>query len=109
MPEIAAPLPLVRKLDEMEARYAQLQESLNDPAVTSSGPRMVAISKESGQLEPVVSKYRDYKNAARQGEDLKGMLSDAEMGELATAELPEAHAKANELLESLKDEFVAAE
>jgi len=109
MAEAAAPLPLLRKLDEMEGRYAQLQESLNDPAVTSSGAKMVAISKESGQLEPVVSKYRDYKNAVKQIEDLNGMLSDAEMGELAKAELPEAQGKAHDLLESLKDEFVAAE
>ncbi|HEX8050514.1 MAG TPA: peptide chain release factor 1, partial [Solirubrobacterales bacterium] len=35
--------------------------------------------------------------------------ADAEMAALAASELPDAEAKANDLLESLKDEFVAAE
>lgn len=34
---------------------------------------------------------------------------DAEMAELAAAELPDAQAKVSQMLEALKDEFVAAE
>jgi peptide chain release factor 1 len=104
--------PLIRKLSETERRSVELQESLNDPAVHSNPARLVAISKESGQLEPVVSKFREYKSAARQVEELTEMSAnkaDGEMAELAAAELPDAQAKADALLEELKDQFVAAE
>ena len=95
-----------------EKRFIELQESLGDTAVLSNPTRLVAASKESGQLEPLVSRFRQYKSAARQVEELTVMAAhkeDGEMAELAAAELPEARAKADALLEALKDEFVAAE
>ncbi|MGB7160800.1 MAG: peptide chain release factor 1 [Tepidisphaeraceae bacterium] len=104
--------PLLRKLDETAQRYASLQESLNDPAVLSNPQKMIPISRESGQLEPVVRRYQEYCKARDAVEELKQLSSnraDAEMAELAAAELPEAEAKADTLLEALKDEFVAAE
>jgi peptide chain release factor 1 len=101
--------PLIRKLAQTEKRFIELQDSLNDPAVLSNPPRLVSISKESGQLGPVVSKFREYKNAAKTVSDLNDMLKDPEMGEMARAELPDAEAKATALLEELKDQFVAAE
>src|SRR5437867_10161183 len=103
--------PLIRKLADTERRFSELQDSLNDPALLSNPARLVAASKESGQLEPVVTKFRDYKKIRQQVEELREMSaeSDIEMADLARAELPEAQARAEQLLESLKDEFVAAE
>jgi peptide chain release factor 1 len=110
--EKTADSPLIRRLSESERRLVELQESLNDPALLGNPTRLVATSKEAGQIEPVVTKFREYKSAARQVEELTEMSAnkaDAEMAELAAAELPEARAKADALLEELKDEFVAAE
>ncbi len=104
--------PLIRKLDELAGRFDELQASLNDPAVLSNPQRIVAASKEAGQLEMVVRKYRDYQKAAGAVDELRGLTenkADAEMSELAAAELPDAEAKANAMLEELKDEFLAAE
>ena len=108
-PPAAAAAPLLRKLDERAARYAELQESLNDPAVLAQPQRMVAASKEAGQLESVVGQYRAYRKAVENVAQLKEMATDREMAELAAAELPEAEAAATAILESLKDEFLAAE
>src|SRR5438874_11466887 len=101
--------PLIRKLSQTEKRFTDLQDSLNDPAVLTNPQRLVAASKESGQLAPVVSKFRQYKHAQKQLDDLREMSKDAEMAEMARAELPDAEAKATALLEELKDQFVAAE
>jgi peptide chain release factor 1 len=101
--------PLIRKLSETEKRFLELQESLNDTALLSNPQKLVAVSKESGQLEPVVSRFREYKHAQKQLADLHEMTKDAEMAEMARAELPDAEAKADQLLEELKDQFVAAE
>jgi peptide chain release factor 1 len=107
-----APAPLIRKLDEKLNLFNELEDQLNDPVVLSNSQRLVAISKEKGQLEPVVGKYREYRKAADAVAELKQLAAnkaDNEIAELAASEVPEAEAKANAILESLKDEFVAAE
>jgi peptide chain release factor 1 len=104
--------PLLRKLTEMAARFAELQESLNDPVLLTNPQKLVATSKEAGQLETIVSKYRDYQKAIENVKSLQVMVAnkaDAEMAELAALELDEATGEAHGLLESLKDEFAAAE
>ena len=108
---LSAPPALLRKLDEMAARYDQLQDSLNDPAFVSNPQKMIAAGRETGQLEPVVAKYREYLKAVKQTGELTEMSAgaDAEMAALAAEELPSARAAAVELLEALKDQFIAAE
>jgi peptide chain release factor 1 len=104
--------PLFRKLDETVARLESLQASLHDPVFLSNSQRMVAASKEAGQLGPVVQRYTDYRKAeenTRQLQEMTQTKTDPEMAELAAAELPEAIAHARQLLEALKDEFLAAE
>jgi peptide chain release factor 1 len=103
---------LIRKLDEIAQRFDSLQSSLSDPEVQSNSQRIIAASKEAGQIEPVVGRYRDYQKAAQAVEELRSLAankSDAEMSELAAAELPDAQAKATAMMEALKDEFLAAE
>src|SRR3954468_3627118 len=92
----ASASPLLRKLDEIEQRLVALQDQLNDAAFVSNPTKLVAASKESGQIEPVVTKYRQYKQAATQVEELREMSggADREMADLAQAEFPEAQAKA---------------
>lgn len=104
--------PLLRKLDEVAARFEALQESLNNPATLSNSQKLIAASKEAGQLEPLVVRYREYQKARQNAEQLLEMSenrADRDMADLAAAELPEATAKADELMEALKDELLAAE
>jgi peptide chain release factor 1 len=104
--------PLIRKLDEMRQRHDALQASMNDPAVLSNPQKLVAASKESGKLEPVVSRFREYlktEQTIRELEEMAGNPAEAEMAQMAAAELPAARTRAAELLEGLKDELLAAE
>src|ERR1019366_7463170 len=112
VPMSQANAPLFRKLDETVSRLESLQASLHDPVFLSNSQRMVAASKEAGQLGPVVQRYTDYRKAeenTRQLQEMTQTKTAPEMAELAAAELPEAIAHATQLLESLKDEFLAAE
>ena len=107
-----APAALLRKLDEMTARLTGLRASLEDPAVLANHQKLASISKETGQLEPVVSRYSDYKKTLREVGELREMIAtrgDPEMAALAEAELPTAQENAARMLEGLKDELVAAE
>src|SRR4051812_35705152 len=103
--------PLIRKLDQVEKRYDEVEDQLNDPAIFGNSQKLVALNKERGSLESIVSQYRDYQKAEAQVAELREMAagSDAEMAGLAAAELPEAQAKAAAVMEALKDEFFAAE
>jgi peptide chain release factor 1 len=100
---------LLRMLEEKAQRFDQLREQMNDPAVLSNAPKLIAISKEAGQLEPVVNRYRQYLKVQTEAQDLRQMLQDPEMRDLAEAELPGVAASASAMLEALKDEFLAAE
>ncbi|QOV92285.1 peptide chain release factor 1 [Humisphaera borealis] len=107
----AEPTTLLRKLRETADRYEQIVDTLNDPATFSNSQKLVALTREKGSLEGVVGRYRDYLKVRDEVASLKEMSAggDAEMAELAAAELPDAQAKVSQMLEALKDEFVAAE
>jgi peptide chain release factor 1 len=103
--------PLIRKLDELTTKYRALQESLNDPAVLSNPQRMIAASKESGALESLATVYQTYTGLVRQLDELRELSKgpDAEMAELAALELDEKQVEAEQLIEKIKDELIAAE
>jgi len=103
------PTGLKRKLDESAARVAQITRELEKTEVMMNPHKLVPLSREQGQLSPVVERYRIFQGAVQEVEDLRQLLSDSEMGETAREELPAATERANELFESLKNEFVAAE
>ncbi len=107
--QTSAPPALIRKLDDSLRRYEELQSSMNDQAVLTNPQKLVAISKESGQLEPLVSKYKHYLKAQQEERDLHEMLKDPEMREMAEHDLPGVSSSVATYLEELKEEFVAAE
>ncbi|MGH7177499.1 MAG: PCRF domain-containing protein, partial [Tepidisphaeraceae bacterium] len=74
---------VIRKLDEHAARFAQLWQLMNDPGVLSNPQRIVAVSRESGQLEPLVEKYRAYQKLRDSLSGLRELTggADREMAE----------------------------
>src|SRR5215217_7100472 len=109
---VSAPPALLRKLEQMSQRHAELQNSLNDPAFVSKPQMMIAAIKEQGQLGPVVERYREFQEASKQVDELTAMSAaagDADMAALAAEELPGATAKALGMIEALKDQLIAAE
>ncbi|MGH7178735.1 MAG: peptide chain release factor 1 [Tepidisphaeraceae bacterium] len=102
---------LIRKLDEHAARFAQVRQQMNDPGVLSNPQRIVAVSRESGQLEPLVEKYREYQKLRDSLGGLRELTggADREMAELARSELATAELETQRLLGELQDEFLATE
>jgi peptide chain release factor 1 len=103
--------PLLRRLEEIQKRYLEIEDQLGDPSIFSNSQKLVSLNKERGAIESVVGRYREFRKAEAQVAELREMAAggDAEMAELAAAELPDAQAKVDAMMESLKDEFVAAE
>ncbi|MBM4397985.1 MAG: peptide chain release factor 1 [Deltaproteobacteria bacterium] len=78
----------MEKLDEVEARYRQLDEQMADPAVFMDPDRVRKVGKERAELDETVSAYREYRDVAAQISDNEQLLrSDDDLHDLAQEEL----------------------
>lgn len=89
------------RLDAILARAESLQEKMNGELPPQE---FVSLSKEYARLEPVVAAIAQYRRLVVEIEDLKALMSgnDAEMKELAEAELPGLEAGLSEAQEELQ-------
>jgi len=103
---------LLAKLEEIRTRHDAMHASLQDPAVLADAQRMIRISRELGQIQPVVDKYLQYLKAVETAESLENLVAnktDLEMSDMAAEELPLVREEAGRLLEELKDDLLTAE
>lgn len=100
-------------LDEIDARYAELERQISDPAITKEPARLIAISKERGRIGPIVAKYRAYKKAVAGIADAQGILNDtsveADFQALATEEIEQLAATRDRLLAEMQDTLIMAD
>ena len=88
------------RLDQIEARYDELQARLSDPAVTADPEALRELGKANAEIEEIVLTYRRYKQAvaeAASARELAQEEADREMKELAEQEREAQLATAEEL------------
>mgnify|MGYP003293441320 CR=1 FL=1 len=90
------------KLEAVEKRYEELTKMIADPEVISNQSEWQKLMKEHADITPIVEKYREYKKAQTAETELKEMLNDKEMHDLAQEELNEIRAKLPQIEEELK-------
>jgi peptide chain release factor 1 len=104
---------LIGKLEQLENRYVEIDAMLSDQEIVSNHAKMVPLSKEQGKLRPMVEKLRRYKEMQRQAEDSRVMAADktvdAELREMAEAEVKELTEQSEALMEEIKNKLVMAE
>jgi peptide chain release factor 1 len=104
---------VLNKLNQLNARCVEIEQMLNDPAVSSDVSKLIPLSKEQGKLMPLVSRYRQYLTFAAQLEEAKSIQSDPsqdpELRDLAYAEAESLAEKCNTLLEDIKNTLVMAD
>ncbi len=96
---------MLDRLEGLEARYAELEQKLSDPAVIADIDTWRKYAKAHAELTEVVSTYREYKKVCKEIEDTRSLLEeekDPELKELAEAELEELQEKKEKLEEELK-------
>jgi peptide chain release factor 1 len=98
-------------LDQKLARFEQLEKDLMDPEVLSVPARITAVAREHGSLGKLAKKYRRFKELAAQVAEAQSMVDgdDAEMRELAEAELPQLREDREALWSELLDLTVGGE
>lgn len=93
------------KIEFIEDKYKELNEKISDPEIINDQAQWQKLMKEQSDLEPVVMKYREYKEAKQQLEGAKEILessNDEEMRELAKMELSELEPSLEEITEELR-------
>jgi peptide chain release factor 1 len=104
---------LLVKLDQIEARYDEIEKQISEPAIGSNPTKLVSLSKEQGKLRAIVKKYRQYKKAVTGIEEAEQILNegsdDEDLKELAKEERQELEVQKDTLLKEITNTFVMAD
>jgi protein subunit release factor A len=93
---------MFEKLGFLEEKYIDLNKKAADPDVISDQDQFRTVMKEISELEPIVEKYRDYKQAQQEMADAKEMMdteSDHDLREMAEAEYYDKRDQSEQIIE----------
>ena len=96
---------MLNKLEVLEDKYKELSEKIADPEIINDQKVWQKFIKEHAEVEPIVMKFREYKDVMNAIADSKTILqeeSDEELRELAKMELSEMEEKVEPIEEELK-------
>ena len=96
---------LLHKLDDLVARFEEVEMLITDPAVIADQHRFVKLTREYKELQELMQAREEYINTINGIKEAKEILaheSDADMKELAKAELEECEEKQPKLEEVIK-------
>lgn len=80
---------VLRRLEGLEARYEAAAAALADPQALADPARYQRTAREFAELEPAVTRFRAYRDAARERAEAEAMAraeADADLREMARAE-----------------------
>ena len=95
---------MFERIAEIEARYQELEDRLGEPQLARDPGKLRELTQELAGLRELVTAFREWKRvgaALAENEELAGD-GDAEIRELAKAELPELRARKEALEQSLR-------
>ena len=92
------------RLEEVAARYRELEELLGRPETAQNPNRLREVSQELAEIRETVQTYESWKALNASVEENKELLEedDPELVELAKSEIEQAEAQLEELVETLK-------
>lgn len=94
------------KLDDVEARFVDLDRQLSDPDVVARPAELNKLAKERADLEDLVKLYRQYKKVSAEIGDNRALLNESEFRELAKEELARLEPELAQLQEQLRIELL---
>jgi peptide chain release factor 1 len=96
---------MFKKLDFLKEKYEELSLTVSDPDVISNQAVWQKHIREMSDMEPIVTKYEEYKKATEDLKSTKEMLDesglDDEMREMAKEELYSLETRIEKLIEEL--------
>ena len=96
---------IIKKLITIDERYREIEQMLTLPEVISNNKEYSKLIKEYKYLEPIVDKFREYKDAEKNLTDSEEMMRDTEL-DVELRELAEEEYKcAKALIEEIDGEL----
>jgi len=77
------------KLESLRARFSELEDLLCQPDVINQSSRYTQLSRERGELQPLVEAYTRYLETQRRVREDREMVNDPELREMVLEELPQ--------------------
>ncbi len=96
---------MFEKLGFLEEKYIELNAKASDPAIISDQEQFRNIMKEISELEPIVEKYREYKQAQQEMSEAKEMMDseeDHDLREMAETEYYDKRDQCEQIIEEIK-------
>ena len=97
---------IIKKLTAIDERYREIEQMLTLPEIVSNNKEYQKLIKEYKYLEPIVEKFREYRQAEKNLSDAEDMMRDpsldSELRELAEEEYREYTALTHSLTEELR-------
>ncbi|NQT30682.1 MAG: peptide chain release factor 1 [Candidatus Saganbacteria bacterium] len=92
----------LKKLKNVEKRYLELEKLLSTPEIISDREKFSTYSKELGDIKDLYEKTKEYKDTLKEISDTKSLSSEADMKELAEAELDKLEKRRQELEKAIE-------
>jgi peptide chain release factor 1 len=89
-------MELLEKLAGIEARYAELNNLMADPAVIADYNRLREVGQERNNLQPMVEAYQEYRGALQHLDQAKSMIAsetDPDMAAMVQDEVADLETK----------------
>lgn len=96
---------MLDKLDFIVDKYQDLNKKLSDPEIINDTKQFQKCAIEHSEIEPIVVKYREYKEITEQLKESKEMLQEKledDFKDMVKIEISELTEKAEQLAEELK-------
>jgi peptide chain release factor 1 len=96
---------MFERLEQIESKYEELNQALASPEIVSDSSRYQKTAKTHSELQPLVEKYREYKDLTRGIAESKALAADEtdpEMLAYANEELGKLEERLSQVEEELK-------
>ena len=68
----------MNKVNEIKARYQELEKQLQDPAVINDPQKLKTVAKEHGELKEITAKIEELEKVERQIKENEGLIKGGE-------------------------------
>lgn len=103
---------LLTKLHEMAEQFDQIERDLADPDVVADHQRVRDLSVRRAALAGLVEQYQAYQALAMQVQEHEQIIADdddADLTQMARAELPDMQRQMSDMLDAIANELVTAD
>src|SRR5690606_20310143 len=98
-------------LEEKLSRFEELERQMSNPEVLGNSPQMGTVAREHGSLAKLAGRYRQFKQVVTEMDDARQLMEgeDAEMRELAEADLADLKLRREKIWRDLLDMTIGGE